>query len=357
MTLKIGIVGAGLLGRLTAFRLARKGMRVTIFDRDSRSGKESCSWAGAGMLTPFAELEHAEPQIARDGLRSLELWPGILRELDHPVYFQREGSLVVAHRQDRADLMRFVDKVQGKLEDETAMVQVDQSQLADLEPELGDRFARAVYFPTEGQLEPRMLLPALEAALTDHGVTWLERTEVQSVREHEVATATRVNTFDWVIDTRGLGARMHLRDLRGVRGELIRVHAPEVKLRRPVRLMHPRYPLYIVPRPEDTYLIGATSIESEDNRAITVKSCLELLSAAYSLHPGFAEAEIIEALTGHRPAFPDNMPRIEVSPGLVRANGLYRHGFLIAPALVERVIAPLIQDQTSREEVHATSHA
>lgn len=141
--------------------------------------------------------------------------------------------------------------------------------------------------------------------------------------------------FDVVCDCRGLGARDLFPDLRGVRGELIYLHAPEVEIIRPIRLIHPRYRLYIVPRPNNVYIIGASEIESEEMSPISVRTTLELLSAAYSVHPGFAEARITGSSVNCRPAFSDNLPRISYREGLLSINGLYRHGFLLAPILAE----------------------
>jgi glycine oxidase len=132
-----------------------------------------------------------------------------------------------------------------------------------------------------------------------------------------------------------MGARADLKNLRGVRGELAYVQAPEVHLGRPVRLMHPRYPIYIVPRKEHVFVIGATALESEDYSPISLRSAMELMSAAYTVHTGFAEARVLETLTNCRPALPDNRPRIQVQPGLLSINGLYRHGFLLSPVLSE----------------------
>ena len=351
----VGIAGAGLIGRLIAFRLCRAGRKVTLFDRDTRDGSTSCTWAGAGMLAPWAELEKAEPSIAILGQRSLDLWPRLLAELSSPVFFQRTGSLIVAHRQDFPDLATFKEKVLSRLEDSGEMRDVTAPEITELEPELAGRFSRGLFFPREGQLEPRDLLLALARDLDKGGVVWRESHEVRSVSPGQIVTESGVHHFDLTVDSRGLGAKPQLSRLRGVRGELIRVRAPEVNLSRPVRLIHPRYPLYIVPRPEHRYLIGATSIESEETGPITVKSCLELLSAAYSLHPGFAEAGILETAVQCRPAFPDNLPYIEQQPGLIRVNGLYRHGFLIAPALLQEVLDRIDGSTPQEEETHAAS--
>jgi glycine oxidase len=109
-----------------------------------------------------------------------------------------------------------------------------------------------------------------------------------------------------------------------------------VTLSRPTRLIHPRYPIYIAPKENGVFVIGATEIESEDRSPSSVRSTLELLSAAYSVHPGFAEGRVLEMNTQLRPTLPDNLPTIEVlETGLMRINGLYRHGFLITPLMVD----------------------
>jgi glycine oxidase len=156
-----------------------------------------------------------------------------------------------------------------------------------------------------------------------------------------------VDEFDWVIDCRGLGAKESWKqvgdaskNLRGVRGEVIRLHAPEVKLRRPTRLIHPRYPIYIAPKEDDVYVVGATEIESEDLSAMSVRSAMELLSAVYTVHSGFAEARILEMATQCRPTLKDNLPEISIDQktnqaDLMLINGLYRHGFMISPAILD----------------------
>jgi glycine oxidase len=124
-----------------------------------------------------------------------------------------------------------------------------------------------------------------------------------------------------------------------VRGERLIVRSREVVLSRPVQLLHPRHPLYIVPWGDGRYVIGATVIEAEDDGPVTVRSALELLGAAYALHPAFGEAEILDLGAGVRPAFPDNMPRAIVSEEgrRIYVNGAYRHGFLLAPVLAQAV--------------------
>lgn len=334
------IAGAGIMGRLLAWRLVRAGWRVSLFDRDPPESGGAAAYTAAGMLAPWAEVESAEPLIHRVGLHGLALWSELLAELDTDGDFHVRGSLVVAHAGDRADYRRFADVLAARLPGGEHCRRLQGAALAALEPELGGRFPEALYLPGEAWLDPLVVMAALARALREAGVSW-QRAEVTGVGAGCVAAAGVRHDCDWALDCRGLGARGEVAGLRGVRGEVMRLHAPEVTLRHVVRLVHPRYRLYVVPRRGGEFVIGATQIESDDQGPITVRSALELLSAAYSLHPGFAEARVLATDANCRPAFDDNLPRLLVTPGLMRINGLFRHGFLLAPALAEAALARL----------------
>ena len=154
-----------------------------------------------------------------------------------------------------------------------------------------------------------------------------------------------------MVDARGLSARDALPDLRGVKGEMLVVRSRDINLSRPVRLLHPRIPLYIVPRGDGVHMIGATMIESSKRSGISVRSTLELLSAAYALHPAFGEAEILETGVDARPAFPDNLPRVRRRGKTIYVNGLYRHGFLLSPAIARMAVAAATRPETMPEFV------
>ncbi len=139
------------------------------------------------------------------------------------------------------------------------------------------------------------------------------------------------------IDCRGIAARDTLLGLRAVRGEMLLLHCPSVTLTRPIRLLHPRFPVYVVPREGGQFMVGATMLESDATGPVTLRSASELMSAAFALHPGFAEAAIVEMGSGLRPAFADNVPRLTQAGGRWHLNGLYRHGFLTAPALAKQL--------------------
>jgi glycine oxidase len=207
---------------------------------------------------------------------------------------------------------------------------LNKHDLLHLEPDLSHQFEEGIFLPEEGQLDNRELLNAL----LNQGI----QLGVQYHWQHIVDTNHfPTGTYSHVIDCRGLGSKSNVSGLRGVRGEVIRIFAPEVDLTRPVRLIHPKYPIYIAPKRNHVYVIGATEIESEDDSPMSVRSALELLSAAYTVHSGFAEARIQEFGAQCRPSFKNNLPKIisNKDQSIIHVNGLYRHGFLIAPAIVD----------------------
>lgn len=319
--MRVRVLGAGVAGLSVATELVLHGVEVELVDPAGGPGAAGCSWWAGGMLAPFCEFENAEEPVLRLGQAAKSWWA-------RHTTVSEAGTLVVAHRRDTADLRRFARRTEGY---ET----VDAKDLAALEPELSG-FDQGLFFASEAHLSPRRALTDLVAHLERAGVA--------------VRTAPSGATVDRTVDCRGFAARDALPDLRGVKGEMLVIRAPDITLNRPVRLLHPRIPVYIVPRGDGVYMLGATMIESADRGRITARSMLELLSAAYALNPAFGEAEVLEIGVDVRPAFPDNLPRVRRIGSIIHANGLYRHGFLMAPALAGAV-AELVVNNTATELV------
>ena len=305
------VVGAGVVGLAIAIALAERGAEVTLVERSRELGGNA-SWLAGGMLAPFCEGESAPQSVVELGQGAIDWWdarvPGVTRE----------GTLVVAPPRDAGEIDRFAARTKSH-------VGADEARIAALEPDLAGRFRKGLFFADEGHLDPRVALSALAERLRANGGEIRFGVDGETLCNGEV-----------VIDCRGWAAREALPQLRGVRGEMMRIRSREVTLTRAVRFLHPRIPLYIVPRANNEFMIGATMIESAERGAVSVRSAIELLSAAYALHPAFGEAEILEMSADVRPAYPDNEPRIEERGDRIFVNGFYRHGFLLAPAFAER---------------------
>lgn len=315
--LDIDVAGAGIFGVWQALTLARAGHRVKLFEASAEPFATAQSRFAGAMLAPWCEAEAAEPIVRDAGIACLPLWLEACPEI------VKAGTLVVAQSRDLSELKRFARLAPGH-------EVVDGERIDDLEPDLAGRFRSGLWFAGEAHMRTPAALVALLTSAQQAGT------------EFRLGEAWQPGgNADFTIDCRGLAARDALPTLRGVRGERLLVRARDVSLKRPVRLLHPRYPLYIVPWGDGLHLVGATVLESEDPSPMTVRSALELLGMAYALTPAFGEAEIVETSAGVRPAFPDNVPRVVVQGRTIHVNGAHRHGFLLGPAMA-RIVSDVV---------------
>ena len=320
--MRVLVKGAGVAGLTVAHELKARGAEVTIFDPRPEFA-HAASWLAGGMLAPWCERDSADEAVLSRGLDAADRWEAIL-----PGEVARNGTLVVASARDHGELKRFAGRTTGYR-------WVEESEIAILEPSLAGRFRHGLFFPEEAHLDPRQAMRALREKLLAKGVTF-------------VTGGINEDDFSEIVDCTGAARIGQTRDLRGVRGEMLYLRTEEIALTRPVRLLHPRIPVYIVPRGNGLFMVGATMIETEFGGPITARALMELLNAAYALHPAFADAAVVETGAGIRPAFPDNFPRVMREGNIVILNGLYRHGFLLAPTMAAEAADLVFSEQTKQ---------
>lgn len=333
--MRILVKGAGVAGLAVAHELMQRGGEVSVVEKEPAVGG-GASWYAGGMLAPFCERESADPAVITLGRKAAAWWDAAL-----PGLVRFHGTLVVAPPRDSAELERFAARTEG-------FSMLDAEAVGVLEPDLAGRFRRGLHFASEAHLDPRGALVGLHRKLASHGV-----------RFHFGQTEPPDGGFDRVVDCTGMAAIEKRPALRGVRGEMLYLETAEIALSRPVRLIHPRIPVYVVPRGDGRFMVGATMIEAAVEGPISARSMMELLNAAYALHPTFGEARVVEAGSGVRPSYPDNLPRVDVEEGVVFVNGLFRHGFLLSPAVAEKAAALILSEnlemnhETRRERTSA----
>ena len=325
---------------------------ISVFEKGilapPASSERAAAFTAAAMISPLSELVSSELDIYTLGIHSLALWPQWLKELGIPQHFHHEGSLVLAHPNDISELHQFKRDLEFKLDEQSAsnthanvdtkaaalQVLNERQPLEKLESAISQHFQTGLYLPDEAHIDHNEVLEELVTQAKKLGVNFTENCSLEPNDE-------ALKDYDIIFDCRGKGLKAT--DFRGVRGEVIRIECKEITLKRPIRLMHPRYKLYIVPKPNHQYVIGATEIESEDRSKISLRSSMELMSALYAVSPAFAESRIISQETNLRPAYINNLPRIDRLESIhhkpiIRINGLYRHGYLIGPAIIEQAI-------------------
>lgn len=306
--LNILIKGSGVAGLTIGWELSKYNYNITIYT-PQESLQKAASWFAGGMLAPFCERENAPALIQEEGIKSLSWWQTNFGE-----HIYNNGTLVLALNRDLPELERFANFT-------TNYEKLNKSEIQALEPDLN--FDRALFYKKEAHLDPRKILLFIQQKLKNYGA---------------IFTTELPNKADFIIDCTGIDRAKHNKNLRGVRGEMLFIKCKGISLKRNIRLLHPRIPLYVVPREDNIFMVGATMIESANDAPILCRSLMEMLNAIYSLHPAFASAQLLESGVAIRPAFIDNLPKMEVNGKYIFINGLYRHGFLLAPYMAKNVL-------------------
>lgn len=344
----IGIIGAGLMGRVVAINAINNGYQTTLFEKKDLSILDSASRTAAGMISPIAEVENESPKFYEWGKYSLSRWSDICSQINMKDGFYRNGSLLVYFKQDQASFDDFDREVNSKLQlSKDEFLYLNSTDLSNIEPQLNSEFCSGIFLPNEAHICCDTFIQHSTTFLKNNLYNLFEKVEAYSENDEYIHCAGQNFNFDWIVDCRGLEAQNNIENLHGIRGETIHLYCKDVCLNRPVRLMHPRYQIYIVPRKDHKFVIGATSIISEDFSNISVQSTLELLSAAYSVSPSFAEARILESRVNCRPTLSHHMPTIQRRHQTIYVNGLYRHGYLLAPFLGDQLF-DIIRTGTSK---------
>ncbi|MGH1403832.1 MAG: FAD-dependent oxidoreductase [Alphaproteobacteria bacterium] len=322
-SMTVSVLGAGIMGTLSAYFIQERypDAHVSLYDPNGFPA-DNASFMAGGMLAPLSELDHMSEAYLPVGFAAIDLWAELSDKFNHGFEFSNRGSLLITHDSDRHMLERFKTILPVNSNKWSTL---DAKSLEKMEPQIQAKiFRQALYMRGEAHLHPQKAMCILQDRIQNK---YTQMPDIESLKKQ----------CDWVIDCRGMGAQKDM-DLRGVKGEVLLVRNPDFALSRPLRLMHPRYPLYIVPRENHEFLIGATIIESDAHGHVSLRSGMELMSALYSLHPSFGDADIIEMKAGTRPSCSDNLPRIEQRKNVICANGLYRHGFLFSPVMAQAVI-------------------
>jgi glycine oxidase len=351
------VVGGGALGLACAWRAARRGVRVRVLERD-HSGA-GASHVAAGMLAPVGEASWGEEALMRLGLASARAWPEFAAELatdsELAVGYEPCGALHVALDRDEAEELRRRFELMDSLD--LGVEWLRPRGCRDLEPGLAPACAAGVHAPAEAAVDPRLLLPALTAAVEHCGGQVLVEAEVTDVLTEDrrlvgVITADgREHRAEHVVLAAGAwsGAAPWLPPqarppVRPVKGQILTLRGnPD----QPVcQRMVASERVYLVPRLDGRLIVGATVEERGFDIQVTAGGVHELLREAYRALPDVAELELVETLAGLRPGTPDNAPLVGPGAldGLVLATGHYRNGILLTPISAEAVAALLAQD-------------
>ncbi|AMM11486.1 glycine oxidase ThiO [Streptomyces albidoflavus] len=344
------VAGGGIVGLVTAWRAAQRGLAVTVVDPAPGGG---AAQVAAGMLAAVTELHFGEERLLALNLASAERYPAFAAELaeasGQELGYRRCGTLAVALDADDRAYLRELHALQLRsgLESEW----LSGRECRRLEPMLAPGVRGGLRVDGDHQIDPRRLASALVTACERAGVVWCRSTAGRLVVRGgravgvELADGSLVEGGQTVL---AAGSRSGLLaglpeevavPVRPVKGQVVRLAVPEAYRRgaaflgRTVRAVVRGSHVYLVPRENGELVIGATTEELGWDTTVTAGGVYELLRDAHELVPGLTELPFTEVRAGLRPGSPDNAPLLGPTalPGLHLATGHHRNGVLLTP--------------------------
>ncbi|WP_329116061.1 glycine oxidase ThiO [Streptomyces sp. NBC_01465] len=335
------VVGGGIIGLVTAWRAAQRGLRTALADPEPGGG---AAQVAAGMLAAVTELHYGEETLLALNVASAERYPAFAAELEEAsgrdLGYRTCGTLAVALDTDDRAHLRELHELQRRsgLQSEW----LTGRECRRLEPMLAPGVRGGLRVDGDHQIDPRRLAAALVVACERAGVVfhrgWAERLlRVRDRAAGAVLTGGTELAADQVVVAAGsLSARLADVPVRPVKGQVLRLTVPPAYapfLSRTVRAVVRGSHIYLVPRKNGELVVGATSEELGWDTTVTAGGVYELLRDAHELVPGITELPLTETRAGLRPASPDNAPLLGPTeiPGLHLATGHYRNGVLLTP--------------------------
>ncbi|AVC44044.1 thiamine biosynthesis protein thio [Francisella tularensis subsp. novicida] len=340
---RVAILGSGVMGRVLGLYLLKlyPNLKIDIYT-NSLDYKTSCSYCAGGMLAPITELISCQKHIYKLGLNSFELWRElnmfINENLDRNTSFVRKiNTCVIAHNQDRSELDLAIRNIDLRLKNLNIRPFIDICSIEKVRAinkglSLSNTLYEKALITNEALIDvPKFFELTQELFLNLQDVRIFETTKEQFYQERFD------NVYEHIFDCTGISSDGDIK-LYGVRGESILLESKNIKLDSIIRFLHPRHSIYLIPRDDGIFYLGATSIDSNDYSKISVQSTLELLSMLVTVDKRFLEARILKTLTNVRPMSIDDKPIISTKGNITYLNGLSRHGYLFSPMVAQTVI-------------------
>lgn len=333
--MRVIVVGAGIIGRAVAWRLAQRGATVTVVDPDP---SQAAAVVAAGMLAPITEAHFGEDALLELNLTSASRWAGFAAELacesGRDAGYVESGTLVVARDlDDQRELERLVDYLQSRGRPVEAL---DARTLRRREPALGVGTRGGLWVSGDHQADPRAALAALSAACDRRGVEEVRAAAVDVGPRHVAFDDRAPLEADAVVASAGWCTRDLLDvPLRPVKGQVLRL-GPTNRAVLPSHVIR-GLDVYVVRRASGEIVIGATSEDVGEDRTVTAGGVRAVLEEAWRLLPGLDEAPLLECGAGLRPATPDGAPVLDTVDGVHVATGHHRNGVLLAPVTADAV--------------------
>ena len=363
----VAIIGGGVIGVAVARELARRGVQVTVLERD-RVG-HGCSFGNAGWLTPSQATPLANPNMLFKSFRwmldpesplyvqprldpsylrwlagfllssrrskfergaaalvelcraSVDLWEDFAKQSSEPFGFERHGLLAVYENQASFDGARGSIDLVAK--SGVRAERWSQEQVREREPAIVGAQVGGYFFPDDAHCEPYKAVRALAADATRAGVTFLEGADVFGISPagagpRKLATTHGEITADRIVLAAGSWSEP-LGKMLGLRVPILGAKGYSLVL--PRATPHPTRSIYLIerkvavnPHHDALRIAGTLELVRNDFSINRRRVDVILRGAKGMLNLGDAPVAT-EIWRGLRPCTPDGMPLIGRAKG------------------------------------------
>jgi glycine oxidase len=334
----VAIAGGGLIGGSIALELARAGLHVGLFERQT-PGQEA-SWAGAGILSPAPE-NAAMVSLVPLARASMSLYPDFVQNVEEisgqNAGYRPKGTLQALFSATAREELSTIIALHHGLGLKAEPLSAQDAR--ELEPALSDEVEAAVLRPDEASVDNRALASAIFEAARRSGVQIFEGARVNAIwRESARCAGLYVDgekiAAQWTAIAAGcfsaqIEGAATIAPVRPAKGQMIALRADDVQIERVLWSEN----IYLVPRDDGRILVGATVEHVGFDKNVTAGGLEKLLRAAIELAPSLANARVVETWAGLRPDSPDHLPILGPADldGLLVATGHFREGILLTP--------------------------
>jgi len=356
------VIGGGVIGVAIAYNLTKRGLKVTLVEKNDLASGTSGACDGCIFLQSKKPGKHLEL-----ALQSAKLYKLLGDELDADIGYNQLGGMIIIESESQLPAM-----LQFMSQQRSAGLEVELLKIEDalkLEPHLSPSLCGATFSPMDAQVDPLKLVFAFAAAARRSGAQILTQTEVTDI-------ALKSGKIEGVQTDKGKIATEIVVNATGVWapfiGKMVGIELNIVPRRGQILVTEPLPQLvncimlcacYITAKfnPEEktsplgvglvleqqhhanNLLIGSTREFVGYDKRVTLEGMHSVARHAKNVLPILKDVHIIRSFAGLRPYTPDGLPILApLGPeGFIVAAGHEGDGIALAP-ITGKLIAEII---------------
>ncbi|MFH0867889.1 MAG: glycine oxidase ThiO [Candidatus Woesearchaeota archaeon] len=358
---KIIIIGAGIIGLSISYYLKKSNFDVIVIEKD-KAGMEA-SHASAGMLAAQSEFEFYE-KFMDFCIKSRSMYPDFCKDIETAseidAEYQKSGMIRPALNEEHETHFKQNYEWQKKHGFEIEFLSGDE--LRNIEPNLSKNIISGLYTKNDGQVNNRKLMEALILANKKNNVKIIENCEVKdySIKNNKITGVKAKNrdfNADIVVNSAGAWSSSISPELipnfkvKPIRGQIVSLQANKKILDKVIFASVLGKGGYIVPRKDNTIILGSTVEDVGFEKIITKDGINSILKNCFDIVPELKNMKIIDRYSGFRPIASDNLPIIGKTSieNLILATAHYRNGILLAPITAKAVTELIVNNNVMPE--------